>query len=1298
VKRHPWITAAVAVAASLLLIVQAPSLSAQPPQDKKAQPPKSEQITDLEKQIASMQKKLEAMKAAQTTTAKKVSPTQLSLPEEWTKAFRWRSIGPASMAGRITAISVFPGDPSIFWAATASGGLIKTENNGISFEHQFDKENTVSIGDVCVAPSDKNIVWVGTGENNPRNSVSYGDGIYKSTDGGKTFKHMGLKETYQIGKVLVHPKNPDIVYVGAMGRCYGPNPERGLYKTTDGGKNWQKIFYLDDKTGVIDMQLDPSNPETLVVAMWTRQRDEFDSFLNNTNAEGYDSYDPSLKWGPNAGLYKTTDGGKTFKKLTKGLPSSQFGRIGIDFYQKNPKVLFAIIDCQKIGMGTPPAAGTGNADFGAFGQGSEDGVKLAMVRPERSAANAGLLADDLVTEVDGKKVTDMEDIQNIVADKKVNDKIKVKYKRGPAVKEVEVTLLERQGGPGGRGGQGGGQAEGGRTAQAPGVYIGIVGENAEDAGARVKEVLKGSPAEKAGIKVGDVITGIDGRDIVGYNQILFRIRDKKAGDKLKLNTKRGSKTEEIEVTLAARPAGVTSEVPPAVAAGGGAGGGGQGFGGPGGATRARPYAAYYGGQRENVQERQGPNGHEYGGIYKSTDGGESWTRVNSLNPRPMYFSLIRVDPNDDKIIFVGGVSMHWSQDGGKSFRTNVGRQVHADHHALWISPANSKHMMVGCDGGLYVSYDRMQRVDHLNTMAMGQFYHVATDNRHPYFVYGGLQDNGSWGGPNSVPRPGGSTNEDWLNIGGGDGFVCQVDQDDNDWIYSESQNGAMSRRNIKTGERGFIRPRAQQGVTAFRFNWNTPFILSRKNQKVFYCSGQYVFRSFNRGDDLHIISPEITRTKRGSGTALSESPRNADILWAGTDDGHLWVTKDGGKEWTNVTKNVGLPSFRWVATIEASRFADGRAYVAFDCHRSNDDKPCVYVTEDFGATWKPIMANLPEFGSTRCLREDITNPDLLFCGTEFAVFASIDRGLSWTKINNNLPTVAVHEIAVHPHAGEIVAATHGRSLWVLDIGALREMKPDTVKSIAHLYQPHEVIRTRSEPSRGGTTRRYVGENAPNGAQIYFSLNKPAEKVSLKVVDAKGDTLQEIARVPKDAGLHKVSWNLARTGGGFGMGNPFEGFGGGGGGARRGGGQAAARTEGQGGQEGQAAGARRGGQGAQEGQAAGGGGRRGAGGQATGGGQGRRAGGQAGGGGGGGGAQGPIGFPGGGGGGRGFGGATVPAGTYCVILTVDGKEYKQTVRVVADPNLPNGVIFTEEEEEAWENNQKTYRRQLEKHPN
>jgi photosystem II stability/assembly factor-like uncharacterized protein len=944
------------------------------------------------------------------------APEAVTLPAEWAKTLSWRCVGPANMGGRITAISVCESDPSTYYVATASGGLLKTVNNGITFEHQFDKEATVSLGAVCVAPSTPSVVWIGTGENNPRNSVSYGDGVYKSTDGGKTWKNMGLKETYQIGAIVIHPKNPDVVYVGALGRLYGPNPERGLYKTTDGGLTWDKILYVDDKTGVIDLRMHPADPDTLLVALWERRRDEFDSFLNNTAPEGYDTYDPVVRWGKGAGLYKTTDGGKNFKRLTEGLPTSALGRISVDYSRKDPSVVYAVVDCAKIGMGTPPKVAIVSAYFGANGEDGEPGARLTAVLPDGPAAKAGLLPGDVIQAIGPAPVTSYADLLDVVSDHLAGDKVKVVALRDRRKAEFDLTFGKRPG-----------------------------------------------------------------------------------------------------------PAG--------------------GFGGPGGPKKGRPYHAYYGGQKENMQDHQGPEGFEYGGVYRSSDGGESWVRVNSLNPRPMYFSHLRVDPSDERTVYVLGVQQFRSTDGGKTFRTTrINKGVHADGHALWIDPRDGRHMLIGVDGGVYVTYDRGANWDHLNQTALGQFYHVAVCTKKPYWVYGGLQDNGTWGGPSRGLRGSGSVNEDWLGVGGGDGFVCRVDPDDPDLVYYESQNGVMFRRNLRSGERAVIRPGGGgkgkgkgeakgegkgKGQPAYRFNWNTPFILSHHNPRVFYCGGSHVFRSVKRGDDLKLISPEITRTKRGSATALAESPRNPDVLWVGTDDGALWVTRDGGKNWVDVSARVGLPGPRWVATIETSRAADGRAYVVFDGHRSDDDRPYVYVTEDYGDTWKTLQSNLPAFGSTRCLREDVVNPDLLYLGTEFAVFASLDRGRSWAKLNNNLPTVAVHEIAVHPTAGEIVAATHGRSLWILDVSALRQIKPETLRARAHLYKPQEATAWRLRPSIGGTNRRFIGKNPPPGTQLYYSLAQPAETVKLQVLDINGKLVRE-AKGPTGPGLHVVNWDLTRT--------------------------------------------------------------------------------------------------------------------------------------------------------------------------
>lgn len=1015
--RGKWITWLTPVAAALLLCAaSAVGQTQAPPQQAGIPPTREQQMQAIEKQIAELAKQLDELKKAQAQPEAKPAAAGLTLPPEFVKQLAWRCVGPANMGGRITALAVYDADPNVFWAATASGGLLKTVNGGMTFEHQFDKETTVSIGDVTISQSDPNIVWVGTGENNPRNSVSYGDGVYKSTDGGKTWKNMGLKQSFQIGKVLVHPKNPNIVYVGALGRLYGPNPERGLFKTSNGGETWEKILYFDDKTGVIDMLMHPNDPETLLVAMWERKRDGFDATVGITPADGYDGYDPIVKWGPHAGIYKTTDGGKNFKKLAKGLPTNAFGRVGLDVYRKNPNTVFAIIDCEKIGMGTPPPTGTGQAYLGMFGEETDKGMKATR------------FVDD-------------------------------------------------------------------------------------------------SPAAKAGIKENDIVMSVDGKETKAVADLTLAIQDKKPGDKVKVKLERDGKPLEIEVTLGTRPQG-----------GPGGGPGGATPSAPGSNFAKRPYTAWYGGQRENVQDRQGKDGHEFGGIYKSTDFGETWTRINSFNPRPMYFSLVRVDPTDENVVYVPGVNMHKSTDGGKTIRADAktSREVHSDYHAMWINPKDSRHIIVGVDGGVYVTRDRMANWDHLNLNAVGQFYHVCVDTRKPYWVYGGLQDNGSWGGPTVNLKGGGMfggrtdgpINEDWIYINGGDGFVCRVDPTDPDWVYAESQGGMMIRRNLRTGERAMIVPRRERGQPSYRFNWNTPFILSHHNPRIVYAAGEYVFKSVKRGDDMKIISPDITKSKQGSATALAESPLNPDVLWVGTDDGGLSVTRDGGKTWTSVVEKIGLPKLFWVATIEPSRFVEGRAYVCFDAHRSDNDDPWVYVTEDFGQTWKSLRGNLPT-GSSRCLREDVKNPSLLYCGTEFALWASIDRGQSWTRMNNNLPTVAVHEVAVHPTEPEIVAATHGRSLWVLDVTTLRQATADNLKAEVTLFEPRSAIRWRSEPGRGGTNRKYVGDNPPSGAAIFYRLAKEAKSAELVIQDVDGKTIRTLT-APTSAGLHRVAWNLSRT--------------------------------------------------------------------------------------------------------------------------------------------------------------------------
>lgn len=1114
-------------------------------------------------------------------------PPKIKLDDKWLGKIPARSLGPANMSGRISDIAIHPKDSSLWYIATAGGGLLKTTNQGVTLSHHFDDQNTVSIGAIATDPTNKDVLWVGTGEANPRNSVSYGDGVYKSVDGGKTYEHMGLKETFQIGRILVDPKNPDTVYVGALGRLYGTNRERGVYKTTDGGKTWEHSLYVDDQTGVIDMIMHPKNPNIIIAALWNRMRDEFDSWPGSVKKpDGVDGYDPIRKYGQSGGLYKTTDGGQSWKKITEGLPTSATGRIGLDWQTGGDNALVAIIDCEMIGKGPKP--------FDAFlGIVAVDKVSkktsaatVIQLLPESPAEKAGVKVGDVLTKVQGTEIAKFEDMLVVLRDKKIGQKLAFTVTRDGKSIDFETRLTPRPG----------------SNQQMPTVWLGVTGKNNDDGKPELLTISKDSPAEKATLKAGDVVMKVNEEDASTYEELVKMIQASEAGDKVKLEVARGEGTLIVDVELANRPSREAPARSNAIMGIQGANAKDEGAaltsiteGGPSekaglkrgdvvvkiddkkvanyqaliseirsrqpedemkvvvkrgekelvktvtlgdrrGGGSDRPYSYSYFGQTPNVQDMQGADGHLYGGIYKSTDDGDTWERVNSLNTRPMYFSVIRIDPNDAERLYVLGVSQFKSTNGGRTFTSDFGRSVHADAHDLWIDPTDGRHMVIAGDGGFYATYDYGATWDHINTAAIGQFYHVAISPKEPYWVVGGLQDNGTWAGP-AISRNGGAVIQDWVNVSGGDGFVARVDAEDPNLMYYESQNGNIGRRNLVTGERASIRPPRTRGVED-RFNWNTPFILSSHNPKLFYSAGSYVFRSLNQGSGLQRISPEITRTKRGSATALSESPRSSNVLYVGTDDGALWVTKDGGTNWTDITENLGLEEARWVNTIEASRYETGRVYVVLDAHRSDDDNPYVFVSEDYGQSFTPLHQGLP-WGTTRCLREDIRNENLLYLGTEIGFFVSVDRGQSWSKFNQNVPVVAIHDVAIHPTNGEIVLATHGRSLWACDITPLRNLKVEDISKGPAFYPPQDVVRWRSQPSRGRTNRRFVAENPARGAQFWYSLAEDAESVQVKISDVQGETINTLTG-SKDAGLQLVSWNLSkaarprtgRTSGGF----------------------------------------------------------------------------------------------------------------------------------------------------------------------
>jgi photosystem II stability/assembly factor-like uncharacterized protein len=785
---------------------------------------------------------------------------------------KWRCVGPANMGGRIDDFAVVESNPKIIYVATASGGVWKTENNGITWEPIFDGQSTSTIGDVTVLPSNPDLVWVGTGEQNNRQSSSWGNGVYKSTDGGKTWKHMGLADSHHIGRIVIHPINPNIVYVAALGHLWGPNKERGLFKTTDGGKTWVNTNFIDENTGFVDVAMDPENPDTLYSAAYQRRR----------SAWGF------VGGGPGSGLYKTTDGGETWQLLTNGLPSGDTGRIGIDIFRRNPSIVYAIIE------------------------------------------------------------------------------------------------------------------------------------------------------------------------------------------------------------------------------------------------------------------------NKNGGVFRSEDKGLTWQKMSATNPRPMYYSEIRIDPNNDQRIWVLGAPMYVSEDGGKTFSTALVSRVHSDHHAMWIDPSDSNHMIIGSDGGIYFSYDRGKTWDFVNSIPLGQFYEVGYDMRKPYYIYGGLQDNGSWGGPSATWYATGITNDDWVRVGGGDGFYAQVDPTDFNIVYAESQNGNIFRFDLKSGESKSIRPEPQDEKEVLRFNWNSPILISLHDSKTIYLGGNKLFQSKDRGDNWEASIDLTTQQDRnklpmmgiipargilslhdgvsfyGDISTISESPLKKGLLYVGTDDGNLQVSPDGGKTWKNVAGNVpGVPKSTTVTRVAASRFEEGMAFATFDGHQNDDFKPYVFVTKDYGQTWKSLSGKLPEGGTVNVIREHHQNPNLLFIGTERGAYFSIDKGENWIKFENDFPMVPVDDIAIHPRENDLIFGTHGRSIWILDdITPLEQMTKEALVSKAYLFDIRKSVIFNPYYHKGDLGHKvFVGPNPAFGAMISYYL-KEEQKDGVKIViqDGQGQKIRELDGT-KDAGINRITWDL-----------------------------------------------------------------------------------------------------------------------------------------------------------------------------
>jgi len=844
--------------------------------------------------------------------------------ESLLKGFTYRNIGPFRVGARTSDIAVpdFPAKDHLytFYVATWTGGLWKTTNNGTTFEPIFDNQGKITIGDVTLAPSNPDIVWVGTGDGYCSRSSYAGDGVWKSTDAGKTWKNMGLKDSQHIPRIVIHPKNPDIVYVASMGHLYSENAERGVFRTMNGGQTWDKILFVSEKVGVIDLVMNPVNPNVLYAATYDKVRLPW-QYVNG---------------GPESGIYKTIDGGKTWSRLREGLPTGRIGRIGIDLCLKNPEVLSAVI------------------------------------------------------------------------------------------------------------------------------------ENANTRPANKKEI--------------------------------------------ELAQSRGMEAREQEI-------------------------GGE--------------------------------------LYRTENGGKSWVKMSSADDNvsgkgPYYFSQLRVDPNNDKNLFITGVSLANSTDGGKTWNDldwppkRLFSKMFGDTRTLWIDPQNSDRMILGSDGGFFVTYDGGKTCDHRYNIPLGENYALGVDMEDPYNIYAGLQDHELWKGPSNCAAERGITLMDWVAVGNGDGMFAQVDPTDSRWLYTTSQYGIHFRVDQKLGIRTSIQPARDRSKPPYRFIWCTPIHLSPHNSNIIYTGGQCLLRSLDRGDHWQEISPDLSTNDTAkifpssegglpggipwfAISTISESPVTPGVIWVGTCDGKVWLTKDNGGTWTDLTPKIVAAGGRvelYVSRVRASNFKEGTACITKNGYKFDDFRPMIFKTEDFGATWTSLAGNLPN-EPINVVFEDQKNPDLLFLGNDLGIYASIDGGKNWVMMNNNIPRVPVHDLLVHPRESDLIVGSYGRGIWLTNIAPLQELNASVLAEDVHLFAPkpqaQRVARAFGANDYLLGDAHIITPNAANGVTIsYYLKAKPAGKVKVSVTDPFGKELATFDG-PTDAGINTLVWDM-RAGGPRPQGPPARGTG------------------------------------------------------------------------------------------------------------------------------------------------------------
>lgn len=785
------------------------------------------------------------------------------------KEVKFRNIGPSIMSGRVVDVDANPDDPTEFYVAYASGGLWYTKNNGQSFVPVFDNEDVMTIGDIAVKWYGSRVIWVGTGEVNSSRSSYAGNGVYKSTDNGKTWEYLGLPETHHIGKIQLHPTDPNTAWVAALGHLYSANKERGVYKTTDGGKTWKQTLFVDENTGAVEMDINPNNPMELYVAVWYRTRRAW-------------KFEES---GATSGIFKSVDGGNNWSLISgpgSGFAEGQkLGRIGLAVFPQNPNIIYATIDNNETKIDTSK--------------------KIALTDTNYVLKDFKTMTKDQFLAADDKKLE---------------------------------SFLRKQ--------------------RFPAKYT----------AAAVKELVKNDKIQP--IALWDYFDAAD-----------------------------------------------------------------DGF------------------------TNNGIKGCE---VYRSDDAGKTWKKTNEkaltlFSTYGYYFAKIFTSHTNPEKVYILGFNAMLSTDGGKSFKVIDKGNVHADHHALWVDPKKEGHIINGNDGGLNISYDDGETWLKANAPAVGQYYAIAVDDAKPYNVYGGLQDNGTWVGPSNNKE-----SNDWQDdgtyafksINGGDGMQVQVDTRDNNTVYTGSQFGAYSRVDKSKAFQGRIsvRPAHELGEKPLRFNWQSPILLSKHNQDVFYFGTNRFHRSLSKGENSANLSGDLTGGKKegnvpfGTLVTISESPSHFGLIYTGSDDGYIYLTKDGGYTWTSLQaklpKNVqGL----YVSRVVASRYKESRVYVTLNGYRNDLFNAYVFMSDDFGNTWKQICLDLP-VEPVNVIKEDPKSESVLYVGTDHGLYVSIDGGISTMAWNAGLPRVAVHDIAIQERENEIVLGTHGRSIYIAALGEVQKLGND----------------------------------------------------------------------------------------------------------------------------------------------------------------------------------------------------------------------------------------------------------------